>query len=307
MKRHLYLSILSGVVLSALSVVAAGCAASPDAENVDDTTADGLESQPGTVVRIMPMTQPDELVSSAVPAGAKLTYFGGPVLQKVNVIPVYWNSSVAFQSNLNSFYAGVTNSPLFDMLKQYNTASPAQTISRGTRGTPFVDNQTATVLTDAKVQTELNRLFANNLIPQPNANNLYMVHFPPGTSITAPDGSKSCVVFCAYHGTYVRNGVNVNYGIMPDQGGGCAGGCGTNSQRVNNLTSVSSHELIEAVTDPAVGLATVFGPPLAWYDQVNGEIGDICNAQQGTVLGGDGVTYVVQKEFSNATKTCVTQ
>lgn len=33
----------------------------------------------------------------------------------------------------------------------------------------------------------------------------------------------------------------------------------------------------------------------------------ICNAQQGTTLGGDGVTYVVQTEFSNAANNCVVQ
>jgi hypothetical protein len=113
------------------------------------------------------------------------------------------------------------------------------------------------------------------------------------------------VQFCAYHGTYVRNGVNVNYGVIPDQGGGCAGGCGRNAQRVNNMDSVASHELVEAVTDPAVGLATTFAAPLAWYDRTNGEIGDICNGQQGTTVGGDGVTYTIQLEFSNAVNNCV--
>jgi hypothetical protein len=113
------------------------------------------------------------------------------------------------------------------------------------------------------------------------------------------------VEFCAYHGTYVRRGVNVNYGVIPDQGGGCGSGCGGNAQRVNNMNSVASHELIEATTDPAVGLATVFGAPLGWYDMTNGEIGDICNAQQGTTVGGDGVTYTIQLEFSNSSSNCV--
>ena len=36
-----------------------------------------------------------------------------------------------------------------------------------------------------------------------------------------------------------------------------------------------------------------------------GEIGDICNGQQGTTVGGDGVTYVIQLEFSNAANNCV--
>ena len=126
-----------------------------------------------------------------------------------------------------------------------------------------------------------------------------------GGKLTASDGTKSCVTWCAYHGTYVYNGVNVNYGVVPDQGGGCAGGCGGNPQQVNNLTSVSSHELVEATTDPAVGLATVYAPPLAWYNKTYGEIGDECNGQQATITA-NGHSYVVQKEWSNASSACKT-
>jgi hypothetical protein len=89
-------------------------------------------------------------------------------------------------------------------------------------------------------------------------------------------------------------------------GSGCDRGCG-NGSAFGNQTSVASHEMIEAVTDAAVGLATTYGPPLAWYDATNGEIGDICNAQQGTVTGGNGTTYTVQKEWSNQSGTCKTQ
>ena len=71
------------------------------------------------------------------------------------------------------------------------------------------------------------------------------------------------------------------------------------------MCSVASHELIEAVTDPAVGIATKIASPLAWYDSVNGEISDICNAQQGTVVGANGVTYTVQKNWSNALNSCI--
>jgi subtilisin-like proprotein convertase family protein len=87
-------------------------------------------------------------------------------------------------------------------------------------------------------------------------------------------------------------------------GSGCDTGCGTGTPFANQQ-SVASHELIEAVTDPEIGLATVVGPPIAWYDSSFGEIGDICNAQQGTVVGGDGVTYTVQKEFSNSVNDCI--
>jgi hypothetical protein len=61
------------------------------------------------------------------------------------------------------------------------------------------------------------------------------------------------------------------------------------------VVTVFWNQLVEAVTDAAVGLATTFGPPLAWYDRVNGEIGDICNALQGQVAG-----FTVQLEWSNS-------
>src|SRR5215468_5610985 len=101
------------------------------------------------------------------------------------------------------------------------------------------------------------------------------------------------------------NGQNVYYGVLPALTGGCAtGGGGTTFQ---NTQSVSSHELIEAETDAEVGLATVVGPPLAWYDTNNGEIGDICAGETAaTYVGTDGNTYTIQTEFSNALKACIT-
>jgi len=280
------------------SLLTSACAL--DVDPADPTVTDeAAPADDGTVVHMMPLSDSSKLTADAAPAGAHLTYFGGPVLTHVSVHPVFWNANTQFQANISAFYKGVTNSTLFDLLNQYSG------IGRGTGVNGFVDNRTTTRLSDAALHTELNRLFTAGSLPAPNASNYYPIHFPAGVSITAPDGSRSCVQFCAYHGTYVRNGVNVNYGVIPDQGGGCAGGCGNNAQRVNNMDSVASHELVEAVTDPAVGLATVFGPPLAWYDQTNGEIGDICNGQQGTTLGGDGVTYTIQLEFSNNANNCV--
>ena len=279
-------------LLLSTTLLGSACVADLDGTDQTDPSADG------TAVHMMPLHTPDAKVSNSAPAGAHLTNFGGPILKNISVHPVWWNSSTQFQSNLNAFYNAVTASPLWSMLTQYG-------IGNGSGVAGITDTKTTTSVTDSAIHTELNNLFAAGRLPLPNSNNYYPVHFPSGVSITSPDGSKSCVVFCAYHGTYVRNGVNVNYGVIPDQGGGCAGGCGNNASRVNNLDSVSSHELIEATTDPAVGLATTFAPPLAWYDRTNGEIGDICNGQQGTTVGRDGVTYVIQLEFSNSANNCV--
>jgi hypothetical protein len=311
-KRSLFLTALSAVAFSCLASAAVGCAA--DAPTTTDPTDDSVALEtPGEAIghEHLMLTSGARAQLEAqygTPkegrAVKKLTYYGGPVIKNVNVVPVYWNANTANQTGINAFYSAVTTGQYMTFLSQYSTTSPAQTIGNGSRGAPFVDNQSTANVTDAQVQARLNALFTAGTLPAPNNNNLYMVHFPAGMQITASDGSKSCVQFCAYHGTYVRNSQNVYYGIIPDLGsGGCQSGCGT-STVINNTTSVASHEFAEAVTDPAVGLASVFGPPLAWYNSTYGEIGDICNGQQSSAVLADGKTYTVQKEFSNKTNLC---
>jgi hypothetical protein len=308
-KSNLRLFALSTVALSAMLATAIGCVGQTDGF---DENLDPAETVAPSIMRAMPLHISEAAAESSGPVqdavtAAHLTYYGGPVISNVNVIPVYWNSSVTNQAALNSYYANITNSTYFDWLSEYNT--PTQTIGRGTAQAGFVDSKstsTTTYVTDAGIQAELNALFTAGKIPLPGPNNYYVVHFHKGAKIKASDGSQACVQWCAYHGTYVRNGVNVYYGVLPDvSSSGCAGGCG-GSTAFNNETSVASHELIETVTDAAVGIATTYAAPLAWYDSTNGEIGDICNAQQGTVTA-NGVTYTVQKEWSNASGTCKVQ
>ncbi|HEX4048600.1 MAG TPA: hypothetical protein VH309_12225 [Elusimicrobiota bacterium] len=243
--------------------------------------------------------------ATKAPVGASATpqlqYYGGPLLPNIKVQIVYWNKDVANQDKLPGFFSAITQSPYFDWLKEYNT--PNYKIGRGALLGAYTDPSPnpSTALEDADVRTELTGLIGKNAVPQPDANTLYMIYFPPGVNIDL-QGSGSCQVFCAYHNTYMNNGQEVNYGIIPDQGGSCAGGCGADPVLFNNETSVSSHEMIETVTDPAVGLVQGNTPqaPLGWYDTTNGEIGDICNAVQGKV--GD---YTVQRVWSNSRNLCV--
>src|SRR5204863_8604392 len=54
-----------------------------------------------------------------------------------------------------------------------------------------------------------------------------------------------------------------------------------------------------------VGIAPNLAPPLGWYDANNGEIGDICQGNDGTITV-NGVTWTVQQEWSNVAGGCVT-
>jgi serine protease len=187
-----------------------------------------------------------------------------------------------------------------------------QTIGRGGLGGSFTltPSTGGTNLTDAQIQSEISNQINLGNLPQPTDNAYYAVNFPTGTTITSSDGSQSCVGggFCAYHGTFKKGTQNVYYAVLPSlaPGSGCNTGCGSAANFLDNTTSVASHELIEAITDAEIGVATVVGRPLAWYNTSQGEIGDICNAVQGTIVGADGVTYTVQKEYDNVSGTCIT-
>lgn len=98
-------------------------------------------------------------------------------------------------------------------------------------------------------------------------------------------GSRSCQSYCGYH----SNVDSIYYAVMPYPGcSGCLGGLTV----LDALTATSSHELSEAITDPV--------PGTGWYDDTQGEIGDICAWQFKQVDG-----YTVQLEWSNEQNQCV--
>ena len=223
---------------------------------------------------------------------AKLTYRGGPVIPNVKVVTVFWGASVPNQPDINAFFTAVTNSPYFDWLAEYNT--PSQKIGRGTLLASYVDPVSgSSSLSDGQIAAELKKLIGAGKVPKNDGNTLYMVYFPPGVTISM-GGDSSCSSFCAYHNSDSYGGQNLYYGVMPHLGGACAGGCGGGTE-FQNLCSASSHEMIEAVTDPNVG-----NGDLAWYDDSQGEIGDICNQEEGTISG-----FNVQAEWSNKKGACI--
>jgi hypothetical protein len=271
---------------------------------------------------------------AAAPAGAHLNYYGGRVVSSMQVVQVLWgtggpgtgsgqffgNVYATSSPSMATFYQGVLNSPYVDWLSEYDTFTSGgtkQSIARGgfVAQVAITPSHTGNPIDDTAIQAELAAQIIAGHLPAPtqdgagNNNTYYAIFFPHGQQITQ-GGAGSCVSggFCAYHGTVanVAGYGEVYYGVHPDMqsGSGCDTGCGSGTP-FGNYTSVASHEMVETITDCEVGLATTNAAPLAWYDPTNGEIGDICNAQQGSVVGSDGVTYTVQTEFSNVANACI--
>ena len=264
---------------------------------------------------------------AAPPANAYLFYYGGHVLSNVKIVPVMWGPNVPsdVQSTMPAFYAAITNSGYFDWQSEYDTnildyagqQGTNQHIGRGTATKAFVitPSITSTTITNDQIGLELQAQINAGHLPSPDANTLYMFHFPAGMTISMPDGNggnaTSCQQFCAYHNTLPAKGSlpELFYGVIPNvTTDGCELGCGPAGGGIHNTTSVSSHEMMEATTDAEVGLATDNAPPLAWYDPQgqDGENGDICNGSQGTVTAG-GQTWTVQTEWSNSQNACITE
>lgn len=265
---------------------------------------------------------------TAAPPGARLGYFGGRVLANVDAVMVLWGDG-AFapyvtgeqSPSLAAFLAAVAGSPYVSGLAEYDTSRVAvgggpgtgQHVGPGTfRGEVRIAPANAgDVVDDSAISAELAAQLEAGTLPRPRADaagnleTLYLVYFPAGKRITL-DGGESCRSFCAYHGAFAWRGHPVAYAVMPDlsPGSGCELGCGSGAPFANGA-EVASHELAEAITDPDVALAAEAGPPLAWYDPLNGEIGDLCVGEAGTVTGSDDAPWPVQKLWSNAAGACV--
>src|SRR5262249_10605128 len=197
------------------------------------------------------------------PAGAHLTYHGGKVIQNVNITKVLYGSGTFLPEltsttgvNMNSAYTQMVTSGVFDWLIEYNTTSPAQSIGRGTfqssvQITPAAAHNGSTI-TDASIQAELAAQISAGTVPPPTDNQIYMMNFPSGKTITQ-GGSSSCVAggFCAYHGTFKIGSQNVYYGVLPALTGGFATRRGRGPPLPNTLSG-ASHRLIQAGTPAPV-------------------------------------------------------
>jgi hypothetical protein len=248
----------------------------------------------GDSIKIVPLHVPEEVRKplQAAARGPQLTYRNGPLITAAEVFVIFWGDAWqqspqnALIAQINEFFDFVLTSALIDQLAEYSASG--QNIGHGKRTgsvtvtTPAVPSS----IHDSAIQQFLQQEIANNsAVPKPGPNVLYFLFFPPGVKVIQ-GGSASCQAFCGYHNDI---GSQTFYAVMPYPNcQGCTGGLSV----FDALTSTSSHELCEAITDPV--------PGQGWYDDANGEIGDIC-AWKTKKLG----NYTVQLEWSNKANACV--
>jgi hypothetical protein len=182
-------------------------------------------------------------------------------------------------------------------------------------------------LDDAQISNEADRVAKNNGMPADLAH-IYVVFLPkhvetcflPGSTNTARKGNQLCTInhektagYCAYH-TMASNGMvyaNLSFPIYSSPVGFTCGSDARIAFRAiqspngdpdaDTELSPTSHEIMEAITDPDVSTG--------WYDAAGFENGDECAYVYGQPVGGspgafynqtiNGGHYLTQEEFSN--------
>lgn len=163
-------------------------------------------------------------------------------------------------------------------------------VGDGIAGVPIHVSTAAPAATDA---TQI-RAFVKGLAQADTDNGaatdrVYVVFYPATTKITY-QGVQSCLSFRGYHDTVKVGSTDVAYAVLAR----CQPSLAT-------LTSVTSHELVEAATDPLplTGYGTLSDLDLAWGIFGGAEVADLCDFGKAQSLAPPGFAYTVQRSWSN--------
>ena len=231
-----------------------------------------------------------------------VTFHGGALLNAVEAQAVFlgsdWSTSATLQSQkgqLDQYVSTLVSGSYLEML-----TTAGYNVGRGTASVGVVKNEplskTGNVgVTDGQIQGYLQSMISAGQLQTPDANRLYVVYVEPGVVVHL-GGDASNTTFLGYHGAFSgttasKQSVDIHYAVMayPSAPNFTAQSQGF-ATNFDELTSVTSHEVAEAVTDPNVNYKA-----LGWYDdQKNGEIGDLAEGFQSTITGATGIVYVVQ-------------
>jgi hypothetical protein len=138
--------------------------------------------------------------------------------------------------------------------------------------------------------------------PVPDANTLFALYYPPGTTVNWPGFGQSCQAFHGYHDDVVLpSGMPVPFAVITR----CDSLPEVSVTGIQYVSAVASHELVEAITDP---LATTSTPAWGFTDDahqvwslaVGGEIGDMCALNGEAFFTPPDFPYTVQRIWSNA-------
>lgn len=232
------------------------------------------------------------------PAPPQVIWSGGPVLRQPDFIPIFFSNDVPEQvTKIEDFVNRVGSSTYWAAITHdygvgTTSASPSIHLDEISTGT----------ITDDGIQQWLREHIRGNLLPQPDNNTMYLLHYPWSMTIVL-QGSRSCRGFGGYHSNFkLADGRQVVYAVMPR--------CGdpADENLVAQETMAESHEMIEAATDPQPfgqpGYGTVDDAHYEWAEVIGGgEVGDMCQQDPASYVVSTELGHSVQRSWSNSSAT----
>jgi hypothetical protein len=254
-----------------------------------------------TRIGIVKKTGPTAFTLPVAAAVGNMTYHGGLVQHTQKIYTIFWSGPGAsfpagYQTTINQFVQDLNGSSYYAIASQYgdSTGPIATAVLFGGTWLDTTNAFPSSFLTsqdNATLLAEVNRAKSANGWTS-DANTYFQIYTP--SSVTTSDG------YCGFH-TY---GSSTTFGVILYPVPGCTQSQPwPNGELVDGAIKVTSHEIMETATDPFID---------AWfYQNVSGEIGDLCNSSFGSrdasgsnvVLNGH--HYLIQQEWSNADSGCV--
>ncbi len=247
--------------------------------------------------------EPSDVYPAPHPDPPVVENLGGPIMTAPVIVPVYFSTDdMALLGGVSSFIDQVGSTQYWKATTSEYGVGPASSLPAIT-----LTEAAPNVIDDSQVAAWLAaKLNANDpAFPTPSVNTLFAIYYPAGTVITMNDlgGGTSCQDFGAYHSSTTLDAAHGNaavpYAVMPR--------CGDWGQfsGADALTIPSSHEFIEAATDPLPLSVPAYGQPdadnLFWAFILGGETTDLCAQSYSsyTKFPGD-IDFAVARSWSNA-------
>ena len=244
----------------------------------------------------------------AAAAAGNLNYGGGSVMVgTTNAYAIFWEPNGQVSANYHSlierYFNDVGASSLYQNNNQYTQSDGGFSYGSHLAAT-WVDNggYPNSPLLDADIQNEVSHAMSVNGWNS-SIDNVFFVFTQSGADLCFDSSHSSCAsnAFCAYHSAF---GNGVIYAAMPYAASfHCnPGGNLPNNDDADLTINVTSHEQMEAATDPY--------PNSGWVDSNGQEIGDKCawnfasRNGDGSNVNWNGHPYLVQQEWDNGISGC---
>jgi hypothetical protein len=241
-----------------------------------------------------PAPQPDAAPPKVIPKPTfpEVKSRGGPVIKAPKVVAIVFAND-PLSAQITDFTSKIAASSYWKNVGlEYGvgpmTALPTVTIA--------VDEPAPAAITSGQIEAWLASKLTgpSPAFGTPDANTLYAIYYPSGTTITmdgAGEQGQSCAGYGGYHFEVNATGTQVGYAVLP------------RCSDIAELTVAASHEYFEWATDPfpktKPAYSTLDDAHWAWEAAFIGELGDLCTFLDRENLNPPEIGFEVQRQWSN--------